>query len=503
MPTHVLSIPTRASAKPRTPSIPSWELAFVRLTIGLWLCFSVGTICGFQEKVSPGEKRTLASLPKISGKRIGEFPAAFELFINDHLFLRQQLVQAQSYSRYKAFGLSANPRTIAGKDGWLYLAHGWCEQDIRHQLVASPAELQAWRRVTKQRSDWFGSNGIKYLLVAAPNKDTIYPEYLPDSHKPIREDSRLDRISSAIRTAPDVEYADLKATMQAAKAHEQRLVYYKTDTHWNELGAFYAYRALLNQLKQSYPELEPMSFGDISIHSGKFSGDCSDNMGTGSLLHEDVPVVSIVRKPKRTQLRLYMIHDSFGGFMRRYLEPHFASVNYQHQLSVDFDLEKVAEWNPDIVLHEIVERHISQCQPTLGDWREWAIKTITQKQSADSGVWLSICAHTENINVQAFSTVKQLPGCAILPTTPIKPTTADRNDFLMMNDDSKIHWYLIQTGITPKRFTAAANGRYQQFLSWLSNNPAYAKISELEMIDGSKLILYSNKFGWKPAADSL
>ena len=43
------------------------------------------------------------------------------------------------------------------------------------------------------------------------------------------------------------------AMREAAAAHDPILLYPKTETHWNELGAFYGYRAIMTALARSIP----------------------------------------------------------------------------------------------------------------------------------------------------------------------------------------------------------------------------------------------------------
>ena len=86
--------------------------------------------------------------------------------------------------------------------------------------------------------------GIPYLFVVAPSKHDVYPEFMPDRLNRVRDDSRLDQLMAYIEAffpAPPVDILDLRPTLAEARKSGVRL-FHKTDTHWNDRGAWAAYR---------------------------------------------------------------------------------------------------------------------------------------------------------------------------------------------------------------------------------------------------------------------
>ena len=49
------------------------------------------------------------------------------------------------------------------------------------------------------RRDWLAERGIKYLVVVAPNKNTVYPEMLPGGFEKATDDSQLDQLLRYIK----------------------------------------------------------------------------------------------------------------------------------------------------------------------------------------------------------------------------------------------------------------------------------------------------------------
>ena len=75
------------------------------------------------------------------------------------------------------------------------------------------------------------------MLVIAPNKNSIYPEYMPGWVKLVSKQTRLDQLSGLLADEPGLEYVDGRLLLRPQK--NTGPLYYRTDTHWTPLGAFY------------------------------------------------------------------------------------------------------------------------------------------------------------------------------------------------------------------------------------------------------------------------
>lgn len=49
-------------------------------------------------------------------------------------------------------------------------------------------------------------------------------------------------------------------------------LYYKTDTHWNELGAYFGYYELATKLEPLFPAIKPIELNKYSLSSSKDVG---------------------------------------------------------------------------------------------------------------------------------------------------------------------------------------------------------------------------------------
>jgi hypothetical protein len=129
---------------------------------------------------------------------------------------------------------SPSPDVVVGLRGWLFYAGDRSIENYRHQVPLSAAELDGWVKGIEERKAWFAARGITYLFVIAPDKQSIYPEYMPRSLAPPPGDTRLDQLDR--RLAGDASWLDLRGPLRAAKGDEP--LYPKGDTHWNDRGAY-------------------------------------------------------------------------------------------------------------------------------------------------------------------------------------------------------------------------------------------------------------------------
>ena len=80
----------------------------------------------------------------------------------------------------------------------------------------------------------------------APNKQSVYGERLSGNEEAVETESSMT-FRPRLRIRTRVRYCLICArSWRAAKAeHPDLPLYYKTDTHWNLLGGYYGYKAIM------------------------------------------------------------------------------------------------------------------------------------------------------------------------------------------------------------------------------------------------------------------
>jgi alginate O-acetyltransferase complex protein AlgJ len=193
------------------------------------------------------------------------YPSRFELEFN--LALPGRVKVASLARRVYVDRLRASPvaEVVLGTHGWLYYVgpagEKLLDRHVRGREPLSQDELDRWREFLLERARRFRSIGARYVFVIAPNKESIYPEYLPEWIGPSVGPSHLDQLMAHMKSATDVTVIDLRPALLAEK--KVSVVYFKADTHWNTRGAYAAYREITRVLAPDFPALTARSWRSL------------------------------------------------------------------------------------------------------------------------------------------------------------------------------------------------------------------------------------------------
>jgi hypothetical protein len=305
------------------------------------------------------EKRTLTQAPVFSWKTAASFPKIFEGYFNDRFGGRKFLVRWNNYIHVKWLDVSPVRSVLVGKEGWLFLTEGI--NDYRGKTVLTKEQLDLIRRTIREKKARLGEWGIPLVILIAPNKHTIYPEYLPDGITRVNPKTRLDQILEYLNEEERAVLVDVRKELREGK--KDRLVYARTDTHWNAFGAFLAYQKTLGHLFKSFPEVSPREISDyvLSIEPNQGAGDLAFMLSlNGKLEDEEVKMKwkgnRFPQKPKIPKAVVF--HDSFVEAIRSFLEPHFDQVIFQPWGSEGFDYALIEKEKPEVVIFEVTERRL-------------------------------------------------------------------------------------------------------------------------------------------------
>ena len=313
----------------------------------------------------------------------------FDAWYNDHFGFRYQLVNLGSRINIKWFGISQH--AMIGKNQWLYLKLD-PDPPLFTQSLSNP-DLAKWKNYLEHRKLWLAAMGIKYLFVVPPEKDSIYPEFLPSTCRLPPKELPVDQLVRYLReTHSSVDILSLREPLLAAKPREQEPLYYKQDTHWNTLGGFYGYEAIIHHLAREFPSLKAKARADyrltierdrnkrdIAILAGAMdfpalSGPVLQPLFPESVQRVELQVPGFASPPPMTppfmtqarnpgnQPRAVMMRDSFTIALAPYLSESFSSITYFWSTGSKENEKAMADYvlkeKPDIFIEERVQRFI-------------------------------------------------------------------------------------------------------------------------------------------------
>lgn len=343
-------------------------------------------LAGFTGANPAAENRQMAEFPRLdaSPASLAALPAGFTAWFNDSFGFRSTLVRWSGELRYFVLGVSPWTTVVKGEDGWLYDANDSGIDDYSRESPFPAEELANWRETIVRSRDWLKGEGIGFVFSIAPDKHVIYPEHVPSTIRPVGDSYRMDQLFRAL-DGTGVATVDARAPLLAAKERER--LYEKTDTHWNERGAFVAYRQLVGAIREQVPSVPPAwEREDFDAVSQDVAGmDLAGMIGMKEVLREE----RLLLRPRRPRLartvepagaepwwgegrivteipgstlpRAVVFRDSFTSRIAPFLSEHFSRVVYLWQ--DNFDAGIVREEKPAVVIQQIVGRHLLYVYP--------------------------------------------------------------------------------------------------------------------------------------------
>ena len=223
----------------------------------LWL----PTLCALLG-IHPGktidEYRNLAALPRLDS----ETAKNLEQYYNDHFGGREYLIACRLSIERKLFPEQADG-ILTGQDGWLYALEENMLNNFLGVSTLTHRQLQAWQAELENRRDKLAAKRVKYLFVVTPNKESVYPEYLPQWLQDHSAATKTDQFVNYMRLHSTVKILDLRPVLKNAGTNYA--LFYKTDTHWNLMGAYVGCEAIVSNLADQVPELTPLPLTDFFV----------------------------------------------------------------------------------------------------------------------------------------------------------------------------------------------------------------------------------------------
>ena len=223
----------------------------------------------------------------------------------------------------------------------------------------------------------------KVIFLVAPDPLSIYPDAASEKHLSRRADyTRLDQASEALADVEGLVFLDLREQMKMNS--DIGKLFYQTDTHWTELGAYFGYRAVISAISEDYPAVSPASLTAFDINEKTVAaGDLASFTGLVGFT-ENVQfltptsaykAVGVPEKPETIDRSVYageftsrtgnaayptalVIRDSYSANLFPMLCEHFNTLYCQPMWNADTDEAKLAELRADYVIIVCSERNL-------------------------------------------------------------------------------------------------------------------------------------------------
>ena len=358
-----------------------------KLNVSTWVFLAVVLICSVfiffpAEDTDNSENRVKAPLPATFSAK---FPVEFDAYYQDHFPFRSFLIR-KFYTIRKS--IKDNPKVIMGDQDWIFLNSApfdtYAKVDntvgaFTGKSLLNAEELAALRDSLAAQKKYFADRGASFLIMLPPNKMTVYGEYAPKAYRKLRAPkSQYEQTEEAAAEA-GIPFINLKKVFYGAKG--ENLLYYKTDTHWNNYGAYLATAKLAEALGGTVPPVESIlsdrvPCGDNFRMSGA-AGECID-IHFEPLVSFSAPAVKCTQGINEGHLicandaapikkRVVIARDSFTEKMLPYISRLFqrAILLWSGKVSDEEMFDIIEKEKPDYVIYNYAERNASKLNKEL------------------------------------------------------------------------------------------------------------------------------------------
>lgn len=312
---------------------------------------------------------SLSMLPFIGFR--GEWSA-----VNKSIFGYNELYRLYVFIRHDLFQDVVFDQVMIGPGDWMILDNPVSMDDYQNAKPLTDEQLFQLQQRLDSTSAYLRRRGIRFLAAVTPNKNTIYPEYIPAQIPVIGKQSRLDQLITYQKQHGQTQIVEMRAEMLLAR--KDQMLFYRTDTHWNPYGAYLGYAAIASALQDEFPALKPHPLSDyIYGVDGVRLGD----LGSGWVQTSQPETFfqlepRFERKLARFELleerHLYsfrynndspenlptaiIYHDSSMSWIAPFLADHFRKGTFIW--SENLDLTYIESEKPDIVIFQCTERFL-------------------------------------------------------------------------------------------------------------------------------------------------
>ncbi len=267
-----------------------------------------------------------------------------------------------------------NNQVIIGKSDWLFYTGDNSIAYYTGENVLSESSMADRLSKMHDLKDACDEKGIELLFMVFPNKEQVYPEYMPTIDM-LNEDKRLPVFEEYVNENSDINFVYPLSELMSAKIYYD--TYFPYDTHWNNWGAFVATQAMYEALDMERTPLEQVDVARVdgfvrglvatgALDPDKFVGDSDyeidyrpyagsvTTFGVKGMMNGYTTAYQSVSNTPLTDKNIVFLGDSFRVSMIPFVEKDFAFTTFVQRENWDEMSEALLD--ADVLVVAAVER---------------------------------------------------------------------------------------------------------------------------------------------------
>ncbi len=343
------------------------------LFAGIFILFLTTNFIVFTFLKSNGNKDTFENrnktpFPTLIADNYKAYFTSIENYFSDNFQFKYDYISNIKYLRRKLFNFSnANKKVIYGKEGWMFL-NACIYSDIKGMdeycglFPWTPKQAKHAVDNIETIKKFCEKNNILFIPIICPSKHTIYYDKLPPVYKKY-QNNRYDELMIQSNGSL-INYRELFIAQKAILPYP---LYYKTDTHWNPLGAYFSVMDISKILNKKFPEIPSLTLNDITINKtiSPVGLDLAKMEVINYDVEEDNVQINLTTKIPNKVHKAFIIHDSYYDYMKVELKQLFDVTEERELFKKPITAKEILDNKPDIFILEIVERYLDEINGDL------------------------------------------------------------------------------------------------------------------------------------------
>ena len=323
-----------------------------------------------------------------------------DFYLSKNFGFRTEVISLYTKFQERIFSTSFVDDVVVGKEGFLYYKD--TIDDYCGTNVMSSREIFNTVRTLEMMQENINSHNKKMLFIVAPNKNSLY-DYMPYNYRKSKEQSNWERLKKKM---DNVSYLDTFDLFRSKK----ECFYYKTDTHWNDQGAYLVVENALKllggpSLDEKVPntleknamtgDLQRMLYPDSKPNEAKLVMNNPKYEMITTTRNFEQPYIETYQPEGKGSL--LMFRDSFANNMITHLSEQYQYAIYDK--NIPYNLNDIEKYQAEHVIVEITERNLNLIQeykpfflsPEREPQHGKVVKNLVTKIKAEEkGDWIQI-----------------------------------------------------------------------------------------------------------------
>lgn len=246
---------------------------------------------------------------------------------------------------------STASQVITGKNRWLFykaIGDGSTLSDYRGTNHYSVQGLRRVQNNIMAAKCAVEAKGAHFIVMLAPNKESIYSKYMPKQYKRKTTYTRYDQLYDYLEANTTLDVCYPKQTL--LKYKDKYELYYPTDNHWNRQGQFIGVQDLLDITDGRSNPISSVKFTKKRNYYGDL---CILSYGEHKYYCNEYTLKTKVKKMEKSSQKVLLVGDSFAGRMCHIAKKYYKRARFCH---IDnFHMNKVKKG--EVVVWETLERY--------------------------------------------------------------------------------------------------------------------------------------------------